>query len=258
VDVLLNIDDAIIFGRATQILTELGSNGKTVRSIFQNAQNVHHKSIEESAAKLIQVLADIQNPLGLDYHKVREAIMDASTKHSMEKVAKIQTALTRILIDRAVYGDSNMSLMRILIKLWLYIRSSEFSEELVNRLIEELIDSSDVCSTGYAHRLVNVLSGYTDLSLSISFDEQISANLNGRLNAIIRTVPDENFQSLIINEMLIPVIHYDKRGNFLRFFRENISKIREDMYQEFKEYVSDTDYDLYFRKAIMNYEGIHY
>lgn len=29
------------------------------------------------------------------------------------------------------------------------------------------------------------------------------------------------------------------------------------MYDEFKSYISSEDYDLYFRKAIMHYEGLH-
>ena len=61
----------------------------------------------------------------------------------------------------------------------------------------------------------------------------------------------------ILDEMTLPVRFYDKRGTFLHFFRTNISKIREEMYDEFKEYISSEDYDLYFRKAIMHYEGLH-
>jgi hypothetical protein len=258
VDVLLNYDDNQIVARANLILMELGANGRTVRSIFENAQNVHQKSIEESAHKTIEFLSAIPNPNATNYEKVRDTLTEHAIKRSHEERAKINTALTRIMIDRAIYGKCLMSLTSILIKLWIFIDSHEYKEDLIERLIDELIDSSEVCSTGYAHRLVNVLSGYTDMNLSISFEEQIAANLQGRLNAIIRDIQDECYQSLIINEMLIPVIDFHLRSNFLKFFRESISKIREGMYQEFRDYMSDTDYDLYFRKAIMSYEGISY
>jgi hypothetical protein len=66
---------------------------------------------------------------------------------------------------------------------------------------------------------------------------------------------NEEEMNLIIEEMMIPVISYDKRGNFLKFFREKISKIREGMYDEFRHFMTDIDYDFYFRKAIIHYEG---
>ena len=56
--------------------------------------------------------------------------------------------------------------------------------------------------------------------------------------------------------MILPVRFYDKRGNFLKFFRKNISFIREEMYLEFKDDITSPDFDLYFRKAISHYEGV--
>jgi hypothetical protein len=60
----------------------------------------------------------------------------------------------------------------------------------------------------------------------------------------------------VLEEMIIDTHHYHMRSNFLKFFRENIPSIRQEMYEEFKDYMEDTDYDLYFRKAIFKYEGI--
>ena len=58
-----------------------------------------------------------------------------------------------------------------------------------------------------------------------------------------------------MNEMTIDPSHFHSRSNFLKFFRTVISQIREEMYSEFKDYMSDTDYDMYFRKALIHYEG---
>ena len=168
----------------------------------------------------------------------------------------VDGALARISIDRAVYGHSNMGLSTILAKVWTYIQNSEYREELQKRLIEELVESNEKCSTGYAGRLVNTLSGFDEkMSVGISFEDQIIANLEGRLNARIRMLDDEEMVDKILEEMTIPVIEYDKRSHFLRFFREHISKIREEMYSEFCGHMDDTDYDFYFRKAIIHYEG---
>ena len=46
------------------------------------------------------------------------------------------------------------------------------------------------------------------------------------------------------------------RRNFLTFFRENITSIKKDIYDDVKDDLSDVDFELYFRKAMSNYEGI--
>ena len=43
--------------------------------------------------------------------------------------------------------------------------------------------------------------------------------------------------------------------NFLKFFRDNMLNIREELYEEFKDYLTDTDFDLYTRRAIIVYTG---
>jgi hypothetical protein len=95
------------------------------------------------------------------------------------------------------------------------------------------------------------------MSISISFEDQITANVEGRLNACIRNIKDDDVIDNILNEMSIPVIHYELRKNFLTFFRQHISKIREELYNEFHTFMTDLDYDFYFRKAIIHYEGCY-
>ena len=164
----------------------------------------------------------------------------------------LEQAMIRITIDRAIYGRLNLSLAHIIAKMWTYIHDSEYREELQKRLLEELIDSNNKCSSGYVSRIVNTLSGFGDVSLQISFEDQIISVLETRLNAEIMK---DDAVDTILEEMTLPVRFYDKRGTFLKFFRTHISRIREEMYEEFKDYVKTHDYDLFFRKAIMHYEG---
>lgn len=271
VDVLLQLGEKEARKEAAELILILGAVGGMVRTVFDNSQNVHHKSIEESANKILEFLNSIRsvNEDGkeIDFDYVRKEILDlvkAKEPKSEEKEEserfksykeKIEAALTRIFIDRAVYSRYNMSLMLILIKIWSYIQSHQYSEEMKKRVLEELYDSSDVCSTGYAFRIVNVISGFGELSIGISFEDQVVGNLAARLNNKIRDILDEDFKIDVITEMSIDPSDFKSRGSFLKFFRESISKIREDMYQDFKDYMSDTDYDMYFRKAIIHYEG---
>ena len=60
--------------------------------------------------------------------------------------------------------------------------------------------------------------------------------------------------NLIMEEMSLNCNDFSQRMNFLKFFRKNMLGIRQELYEEFKEHIPDTDFDLYFRAAISNYE----
>lgn len=252
-DVIMRYGNDEYREKATRVILYLGTAGRN-RTIFENRQNVHAHSIETSANDMIEYLCE-KVECKIDYDHVRKEVLNDSENLCKDDKDKIEMSLTRILIDRATYGKFNMSLQSIICKVWNYIKGHQFESELRKRLQEELIDSASMCSTGYAFRLVNVLSGYTDLSICISYEDQIVSNLTGRLNARIRKIQDIDYQGEVLVEMSLPAEYNDSRRNFLKFFRENISEIRQEMYEEFKDYMSDTDYDLYFRKALMHYEG---
>ena len=205
-------------------------------------------------------------------------------------------------MDRALYSKYNCSLINILLKVWSYLSSHESVNDMKTRLLEELIEMSGTCSSGFASRLVNVISGFGDFNITISWKDQIIANVAGRLNARINNIQNlkldekqlkqiyyllfyeykdkkskirdqgmdefckdkddinedivkEEYQSRILLEMLIPVSSYNQRKSFLNFFRDNLSSIRDEMFQEFSGLIADTDFDLFFRSAISTYEG---
>lgn len=188
---------------------------------------------------------------------------DSVTAERCESEEVVMTALKRIEFDRASYShvklldcDGNItytySLQNALCLIYDYIHSEgrvSIRNELIKRLLEELTDMSGTCSTGYITRIFNVLSGYTEFQLQISWDEQISANLSGRLN---RKLQDDKNCDAIVSELIATNIS-DKKV-FLGFFRKHISSIKEEMYHEFREYMSDTDWDLCFQKALLHYD----
>ena len=122
------------------------------------------------------------------------------------------------------------------------------------------------------------------MNLSISFEDQIVSNFGARLNAYARNIAvdfrnepylsdikkllkfeegkddlDEllnNFYDSVIDEMMLSCSDYKNRPSFLLFFRTYMSRIREEMFKEFIEYITETDFDLYFRKALSHYDGI--
>jgi hypothetical protein len=187
-------------------------------------------------------------------------------------------------------------------------------------MLQELEEMSGTCSSGFASRLVNIISGYGGFNIRISFEDQIISNFAGRLNAAARDITSKNsifridknilynvvelwlldeerndirstieqkltlnekkpkiidmvihflsknnqkkietcvqyFAESVLNEMTVKSSKHSERRCFALFFRTYISKIREELANEFKEFITETDFDLFFRKAIMMYEG---
>jgi hypothetical protein len=255
-DILLAYGTPENVENARMILFVLGGGERARRNLFKNSQNVHNQSIESSVETLIEYITTYipKNIQPYTFEKTKEELEERIEKQDQYDKTILQQSIIRIVIDRALYGRLNLSLAGIITKLWTFIQDSIYREELEKRLMEELIDSNKKCSSGYVSRIVNTISGFGEVSLKISFEDQIISILETRLNQLIMT--DKNCDT-ILDEMTLPVRFYDKRGTFLHFFRTNISKIREEMYDEFKSYISSEDYDLYFRKAIMHYEGLH-
>jgi hypothetical protein len=259
-DVILQYTSDETKQKARMILFELGGGNLSRNNIYKNAQNVHVRSIEESVQRVLEKLSMYHSPSNkvYDFDLVKTELMERAQILTKEDRESVIGSITRIIIDRSVYGSSNMSLATILTKVWTYIQDSEHREELENILLQELVDSNNKCSSGYASRIVNSLSGFDEnMTITISYEDQIVANLEAHLNRKIMEMEDKELADIVLEEMTIPIIDYHKRRNFLNFFRGCISRIREDMYNEYCKYMEDIDYDMYFRKAIMHYEGVN-
>ena len=279
-DVLLQLGDENTKRIGRQIITELGINDRSI-TIFDNAQNVHTQEVEESVLETLEFFASIPiitiNKIPIDFDYVNAQIEDILKTRSDESFNdsndKIKLALNRIRLDRALYSKYNNTLSNILVKIWSYLTKHKYEKEMLNRLLEELIEMSGTCSTGFVSRLINVPSGFGDFSVRISWEDQIIANLSGRLNAKIRNISIEScknyeheilsvsdniedFQANVMMELTICSSNVQNRPNFNLFFRKNIAEIREEMYKEFTEYLDDTTFDLYMRKALSRYEGM--
>ena len=296
-DLLLSLgsEEMKIIGR--EMIMKLGGKGKT---ISDNKQNVHVKEIEKSVLRILEILCYVPtlkiNENQIDFEYVEEKIKQLIEKENDEN--KINISLNRIRMDRTLYSSLSMTISVFMVKLWSYIQTHENKNEIEKRLLQELEDMAGTCTSGYITRFVNTLSGFGELSISISFEDQIISNFNGRLNAYARNIKDdesifrtkklddvlniymkndeniklsldeikkstfyindaiEYFYEIVLDEMRLSSSDYKNRSAFLLFFRTYMSKIREEMFAEFTEYISDFEFDLYFRKALSHYDGI--
>ena len=296
-DLLLSLGSEEMKIKGREMIMKLGGEVKT---ISDNKQNVHVKEIEKSVLRILEILCYVPtlkiNENQIDFEYVEEKIKELIDKEENDE-NKINISLNRIRMDRTLYSSLSMTLSVFMVKLWSYIQTHENRNEIENRLLEELEDMAGTCTSGYITRFVNTLSGFGELSISISFEDQIISNFNGRLNAYARDILDdesifrtkklddvlniymkneniklsldeikkstfyindaiEYFYDLVLDEMRLSSSDYKNRPAFLLFFRTYMSKIREEMFVEFTEYITEFEFDLYFRKALSHYDGI--
>jgi hypothetical protein len=264
-DMILKYGDDNYKEKATQILKELikhGNKGKRVTTIYENSQNVHNEEMEKSVVEGIEYLMTNYSIMKIDEKEisleyVNEELLNFVKNHNIANVdlEKVNYSLERISFDRILYSKFSCPLKLILLKLWTYISGHKNEEEMKKRLLEELSDMAGTCSSGFVSRLINVMSGFGDFTIRLSWGDQINSNLNAILNRKIKEMDDLGLQEMILSEMTLQTGDLEKRRNFLDFFVKNISEIREELYEEFKNNISDTDFDLYFKIAVLNYEN---
>ena len=290
-DVLMRLGDGdfTLLGRDT--IEDLGRDPvEGDHTIFGNAQNVHTEEVESSVAQALEFFSEnirVKPHVTFEYIK-KEILKDKENKNEGKDgkddnspLSRVKLSLNRIDMDRVLYSKYNSTLVSILIWVWSYIEGHEHEGTLRERLWEELVDMSGTCSSGFASRLINTLSGFGDLNVGISWEDQIVANFSGRLNSAARNITEKDFtylgdvrslmkvgkddmtdeevvvefQARVLEEMTNITYDYSKHSHFSLFLRKNLPGIKEEMYQEFTSYLDDTTFDLYMRKAIMHYEG---
>lgn len=260
-DVILQLGTEESKKVARDIIMELGKLGRTadqknVNTLYNNAQNVHTKEIEDSVRDALEFLQTFKIMEYKGKTIDAEFVERKLSKHvKKEDEEKVRVAFNRIIMDRALYGKYNCTLAHILIQVWTYISGHKNKKEMRKRLIEELVEMAGTCSSGFASRLINTISGFGDFSFRISWRDQITANFTGRLNALIRNMDDLNLQEKVLSQMTIDSSKYEDRKHFLKFFRRSIPVIRAELYTEFKPHITDADFDLYFRSALSMYES---
>ena len=248
----LGIDD--LKERARDIIISLGGRGKT---LYDNQQNVHAQAVEESVEKII---INIQNtPINITFDSMREGI-DIITKDFKYNEEYVSVAMNRIELDQTLYSVANLNLKRLSMIVWNFIHHSckDSLLDLKKRFVEELIDMANTCSSGHVSRLVSVLSGFTEHNIQISFEDQILANLQARLLKKLQDSDISQDDKLEISTEFLSSAEFDK-PNFMKFFREHIPAIKEELWQEYcnseidGRLISDEEYDTLLRLAIIRF-----
>lgn len=174
------------------IIMLLGKDSSKLRTVYNNRQNVHAKEIDQSIRQIVLEIAGMktkENKHGkiITYNEITEEIRKGVKDKNTED--KLNSSLLRIELDQTIY-EGGQTLSSIFIKIYHIVETHPEREQLYNRLVEELVDMADTCSSGHLSRLINVLSGYEidgkSYSVTIGWKEQIKSNLIARLSHRIK------------------------------------------------------------------------
>lgn len=282
-DTLLKSGSSRVREQCMNVLKELGRDLSQAPSIGSNRENVHlfDESVNEFLSRLGGMKLATINKNDSEQIRSFDDVVDLirntpQYQESKESQDAINSSLLRIRIDQVLYPGSQ-TLSTIFLRIFQTIEQHENKELLTQRLLEELIDMANTCSTGHASRLVNVFSGIDGFLLRVSWKEQIASNVAGRLTALAKVAKDEEtrkmysdqevhlsdeqlekidqtFRAFVLEEMAETSI--ENRLHWNQFFRGVVGSLIEDMKKEFVEsgHVGLDDFVLYFREAIVFYE----
>ena len=201
-DVVLSMGSEEGKVEAKSVIEELGKQGcNKNQSMFDNKQNVHNDEVSKSVEEIIEYITCYfmdKRYEWMNWDQLQDILLILANEQykenidNIDKIEKIKTSLWRITMDRKLYSKLSITLSTLVIHLWYFSSDSEYKDEIRKRLIEELFEMADTCSSGFVSRIANTISGFSEISVRISYEDQIISSIIGRLNARARSITDTN------------------------------------------------------------------
>lgn len=202
---------------------------------YESAQTAHYIDVSDIADKLSE------NPLAVNLEKDWGAVCkillkDAKALPDASLFPKIARAIIRISIDSTRYTKQQWTSRQALMRVWHTCQSSENSNDMIVRLLEELAESADTCSSGHFVRILNSLSGFQNFSSTLSFAKAVQFRIRYLLNE--EAANDDNLLLSLANPDAL------KDPVFKDFIRNKLGNIVQQVKQEYLVAgYTDTDID---------------
>lgn len=251
-DVLVNHAGKLgeISQQAQDIIHEIGESGQheLEKTVYSNKENVHKlndvftKYVENNHKKYVGKMMKIAD--------LCLYIEDIAVDKDEEAMFKIRQALDRIMKEPTLHTARKISTCDIFRLMKAIIDENKSKEELEQRLLEELEDMANTCSSGHAKRLVNVMVGFTDeLEGSIDIKDQFIANIKARIMATIRHLPSEEERDLILEAMTCTG---DEKSVFNKHVKSVVKGIEKELKGEFVEegWISEKLFGKIFKETV--------
>ena len=197
-------------------------------SIYDDSQNVHNSTINQTTLKTATELIKKYNPENkrLDFVYYKTKSFEELPPIQIEKVEK---SIHRINTDTATFGIG-FTLYILYQSLLNLIEKHKQKRDLEERLLEELIDMSGKCSTGHLSRLINVLQGF-ETNLKIKVKININDEIYAKIKHIIEKgiIEEENMDELM-EDMLS-----DNKTIYIKFIKKLINPKIEEIIKEYED-----------------------
>ncbi len=266
VDVVLRLAEGDQKKRARKLIIDLGfesvdRKGGSImdraHTVYNYSQNVHDETIAECVDKFIAKIINETDVRVRPFHEVHNEVCDLIRRKNLTPTQRFSAfkALNRVSVDTATFTNYKVTIAEIFVHVWIRIQRYDDvrRKTLEDRMIEELVDMSDTCSSGHSSRFVNVLSTY-DNTLKISWKDQIKSNVAGRMNARIRDCPDDDLRVQLAMGMAEDADEEDRTA-YIKFLKEQLLKLKEELYKEFvgEGYVKEDEFDKAFEEGTINF-----
>lgn len=241
------------------------NNGRQA-TIYTNSQNVHSSTVSESAISVLEwaehwLLSADADGVSSSVVKVAEQIHETFGETCSD-------ALDRISMDKKVFYKK-YTIQMALETVWRFIHAyfpAETQQVLLSRMREELQEMTGTCSSGYIFRIANVLSGFIPCAVKISWEDEISAIVRHRMNKIVMAFEGcDQVLDDMTKEKFLDKQEYRKalRGKFGELHRElYVEYVGKGPYVDAEGgmredgLISESDFDIFFRKAMIVYDGV--
>ncbi|AAK82327.1 467R [Invertebrate iridescent virus 6] len=265
-DMLLSYGSSENKEEAKIILDSLSFDNHTIKTIYNNKENVHTSTINKTAINTITIIIEDVNKMFqrediwiLTENILQNLIEKYPPNFKPQIKSQIDNAIkayNRIMyLDNALYTAYNFNLKNIMNYVWTFINNSNKVSnkvELEKRLIEEMREMNNTCSSGYLTRFANIFSGFLENGgVFIGWDEQILSIFYGKVNSAITSSLNKD----LILENLIETENENDKQEFQKLLRTILPNIIESIKIEFKDHISESDIDLYIRRALSVFEG---
>lgn len=235
--------------RLENVENNLFRNNNKKETIYNDSQNVHNNTINESVKLATNNLCNNINS-NSNINNIETELQKYYPKYKENEI-KIKKSLEKINTDKSKFNN-NITVKDILNNIFYYISNSNYKNEMINILGDELTDMSESCLTGHVSRLINSIQGFPDipenLKIKINPKDEIYANIQTYLNNEIQ-------KDINIEEHLDNMVSDDPKNKekYYDFISEKMKIKYKSLQNEYNQIIDNTLLELNIEDSIKNY-----
>lgn len=228
---------------------------KGLQNVYTNRENVHSDNVTGAVDDYIlnRMIPNTDNVPPFIIDNTLDEISKFIYKIKPdEAIYKAIDSFERVQNDMAKYTEHSVKAVDVMCYVWNYIRRIGDKEQRKYKLsmfMQEMVEMSGTCSSGHISRLVNVVSD----TISVTFDQQIVSNVQGRIKARMRELDDETQGDLVVAMM------DDAEPDEKKKLADWVATFREELYDELHEefvgggFVTEDAYKTAFENGLIGW-----